>query len=220
MRHGLACDDWDPASVTYHVTNFYTDQPDLVEATLNLPVEVSPSSQFSYCSASTVVLGAILTKATGMSIAEFAKRSLFDPLGLDITRWGSLPGGWTDTGGDLQMSPRDMARLGLLMLHNGNWNGKQVISEEWVQQSIKEHESLEFNQTWGKGYGYLWWLSDVPIAGRTVHSFAASGAGGQVIAIFPDLGMVIVITGGNYDNDEGQPFQIMQRFILPAVQAP
>ena len=118
------------------------------------------------------------------------------------------------------MSPRDMARLGLLMLHNGNWNGKQVISEEWVQQSIKEHESLEFNQTWGKGYGYLWWLSDVPIAGRTVHSFAASGAGGQVIAIFPDLGMVIVITGGNYDNDEGQPFQIMQRFILPAVQAP
>ncbi len=220
MRHGLACDDWDPTSVAYHKTNFYTDQPDLVKATLNLPVEVSPGSQFSYCSASTVVLGAILTKATGMSIAEFAKRYLFAPLGLDITRWGSLLGGWTDTGGDLQMSPRDMARLGLLMLHNGNWNGEQIIPEDWIHQSIQEHVSLEFNQTWGKNYGYLWWLSDVPIAGTNVHSFAASGAGGQVIAIFPDLDMVIVITGGNYDNDEGQPFQIMQRFILPAVLAP
>jgi CubicO group peptidase (beta-lactamase class C family) len=76
---------------------------------------------------------------------------------------------------------------------------------------------LEFNPTWGNNYGYLWWLSDVVIVATRVHSFAASGAGGQVIAVFPDLAMVIVITGGNYENDEGQPFQIMERFILPAV---
>lgn len=83
------------------------------------------------------------------------------------------------------------------MLHNGNWNGKQIIPEDWIRQSTQEHVSLEFNQTWGNGYGYLWWLSDVNINGTPMHSYAASGVGGQVIAIFPDLDMVIVITGGN-----------------------
>ena len=85
------------------------------------------------------------------------------------------------------------------------------------QQSTQEHVALEFNETWGNGYGYLWWLSDVQISGLPVHSLAASGVGGQVITVFPEQNMVIVITGGNYQNDDGQPFQIMEKFILPAV---
>jgi CubicO group peptidase (beta-lactamase class C family) len=219
MRHGIACDDWDPDSVTYYKHNFENNQPDTVEATLDLPMETLPGMLYSYCSASTVVLGGVLSKVTGTTIPRFAEQYLFDPLGIGFAAWRSLPGGWTDTCGDLEMRPRDMARLGQLMLQAGNWNGKQIIPADWIDQSIQEHVPLEFNQTWGNGYGYLWWLSDVPIAGTSVHSFAASGAGGQVITIFPDLNMVIVITGGNYQNDEGQPFEIMERFILPAVVA-
>jgi len=98
-----------------------------------------------------------------------------------------------------------------------NTNGEQIISEDWIRRSTQEQVSLEFNETWGNGYGYLWWLSDVQIGGTPVHSFAASGYGGQVIAVFPDLDMVVVITGGNYEHDEGQPFQVMEKFILPAV---
>jgi CubicO group peptidase (beta-lactamase class C family) len=217
MRHGLECDDWDPSSVTYHVNNFELNQPNAIEATLNLPMEAVPGSQYSYCSASTVVLGGVLTKALGMSLAKFANFNLFFTLGVQRAVWTYVPGGWVDTGGGMQMLPRDMARLGLMMLQNGSWGGEQIIPEEWVEQSIQAHVPLEINSTWGNGYGYLWWLSDVQIFGATVHSFAASGAGGQVIAIFPRLDMVVVITGGNYQNDEGQPFQIMEEFILPAA---
>jgi CubicO group peptidase (beta-lactamase class C family) len=109
-----------------------------------------------------------------------------------------------------------MTRLGLMMLQDGSWNGTQIPPKDWIEQSIRKHVSLAFNQTWGNAYGYLWWLSGVLIAGTALHSFAASGVGGQVIAILPELDMVVVLTGGNYDNDEGQPFQ-MERFILPAV---
>ena len=122
-----------------------------------------------------------------------------------------------DTGGSLQMRPRDMAKVGLMVLQNGYWNGKQIVPEAWIRQSTEEHLPLPFNEAWGSGYGYLWWISDVKISGRMAHSVSASGAGGQVISIYPELNMVIVITGGNYDNDEGYPFQIMQKFILPAV---
>ena len=217
MRHGWACDDWDPASVTYYEKNFELNQPNPISATLNLPLEASPGVQYSYCSASTVVLGGVLTKALGMSLPKFANFNLFFPLGIEHAMWSYVPGGWVDTGGNLQMLPRDMARLGMLMLQNGNWNGEQVVPEAWVEQSIQPHVPLEFNSTWGNNYGYLWWLSDVPIFGTTVHSFAASGAGGQVIAIFPRLNMVVVFTGGNYDNDQGQPYQIMEEYILPAA---
>ncbi len=152
-----------------------------------------------------------------MGIPEYADEVLFAPLGIETALWSRAPGGWTDTGGSLQMRPRDMARLGLLMLQDGNWDGVQVVPEEWVRQSVQEHVRLSFNETWGRGYGYLWWLSEVPVAGRVVRSFAASGAGGQAIVVFPELEMVVVITGGNYDDDQGQPFEIMERFILPAV---
>jgi CubicO group peptidase (beta-lactamase class C family) len=136
-------------------------------------LEALPGSQYSYCSASTVVLGGVLAKATGMSIAKFAKQNLFDPTGIKLATWSSIPGGWTDTGGNVQMNPCDMTRIGLLVLQNGKWNGEQVVPEAWIQQSIQAHVPLEFNQTWGNGYGYPWWLSDVRIVGTRVHSFAA-----------------------------------------------
>jgi CubicO group peptidase (beta-lactamase class C family) len=219
MRHGIDCNDWDPDSITYYEKDFPYDQPDAIAATLNLPMLTLPGTRFSYCSASMMVLGAVIAKASGMSIPEYAKKYLLDPLGTKFSTWMSGPGGVTDTAGSMEMRPRDMARLGQLVLQNGNWNGEQIVPEDWIRRSTQEHVALEFNQTWGKGYGYLWWLSDVQVAGTHIHSIAASGAGGQVITIFPELNMVIVITGGNYTNDEGQPFQIMERFILPAVLA-
>jgi CubicO group peptidase (beta-lactamase class C family) len=217
MRHGWECDDWDPDSATYYLNDWEGSQPDLVAATLNLPPATAPGSHFSYCSASTVVLGGLIANATGMSIPEYADEVLFDPLGIESALWSRAPGGWTDTGGSLQMRPRDMARFGLLMLQDGNWDGVQVVPEPWVGQSVQENLRLPFNETWGRGYGYLWWLSEVPVWSKVVRSFAASGAGGQAIVAFPELEMVVVISGGNYDDDAGQPFEILERFILPAV---
>ena len=165
MRHGWECNDWDPDSRTYYLGNWESSQPNPVAATLNLPSVAAPGSRFSYCSASTIVLGGLIANATGTGIPEYADEVLFSPLGIETALWSRAAGGWTDTGGSLQMRPRDMARLGLLMLQDGNWDGLQVVPERWVRQSVQAHVRLSFNETWGRGYGYLWWLSEVPVAG-------------------------------------------------------
>jgi CubicO group peptidase (beta-lactamase class C family) len=218
MQTGMECDDWDPASRTYYQKN-QPDQTDDIGFILNFPMETTPGSSFAYCTSGAAVLNALLIKVTGMELPAFADRYLFQPLGMKGVVWDISSGGWKNIDGISGMYPREMARLGLLLLQNGKWQGEQPIPQTWIEQSTREHVALAFNTTWGKGYGYLWWLSDVPIAGKMVHSFAASGHGVQVIAVFPELNMVVVFTGSNYDNDVGQPFEIMERFILPAVLA-
>jgi CubicO group peptidase (beta-lactamase class C family) len=226
MRHGWECDDHDPDSATYMYGNFEVNHMDQIRGTLNLPMETTPSSHFSYCNSSTIVLGGVLAKATGMSLPELAKQSLFEPLGIESVMWIPSPTWpsvtirepkWTDTGKGLDMRPRDMARIGLMMLHNGNWNGQQIIPADWIQESLQQHVTLDDNPRWGNGYGYLWWLSEVFIFGSNVHSFAAIGGGGQIIAVFPRMNMVVVFTGSNYETGEQQVLEILEEFILPAA---
>jgi CubicO group peptidase (beta-lactamase class C family) len=218
MRHGWECDEWDPSSITYWDKDFDIKHDDLVKATLELPMETDPGTHFSYCTPGTVVLGAVLERATGMKISKFARENLFDPLGIKNPTWATVPGGWTQAGGYVNMLPRDMAKIGLLVLQKGNWNGEQIISEDWIRLSTQEHVSLDSDQpSWGRCYGYLWRLGDVRIFGTLVKSIYAIGGWQQVIAIFPALDMVVVIVGGDYEEHLGQPFEILERFILPAA---
>lgn len=219
MRHGFDCDDWDSASPSYYLKNQPWRQDEILYI-LNLPMAAQPGSDFSYCTWGTTLLNALLIRQTGMELPVFAYRNLFLPLGINDVNWDSTSGDWQYIDGISTMRLRDMAKIGQLMLQNGLWNGKQIIPEDWIERSTTEWVSLPFNLAWGKGYGYLWWISAVPVQGRVVHSFAASGHGGQVIAIFPDLKMVVVLSGGNYEKDQGQPFEIMERFILPAIIQP
>jgi len=217
MRHGLDCDDWLPGSRTYWRKDFEYKTKDVIASVFSLPMETTPGSHFSYCSPAVDLLGGLLSRATRTSVTQFANQTLFHPLGITARGFLMLPGGWPNASGNVYLTGREMAKIGQMVLQEGRWEGEQVVPEEWIRVSTREQLPLVFNTTWGKGYGYLWWLSDVPVGGSLVHSVCASGAGGQVITIFPDLQMVVVITGGNYENDEGQPFQIMERYILPAV---
>ncbi|PKO11593.1 MAG: hypothetical protein CVU39_28495 [Chloroflexi bacterium HGW-Chloroflexi-10] len=216
MRTGLECDDWDPASRTYY-NKPQPDRLDEIKYILNIPMVSRPGSVFSYCTMGTTVLNALLSKTTGVALPAFATQFLLQPLGINNVVWDGSSGEWKNVDGVTFIRPRQMAKIGQLVLQNGNWNGKQILPQDWIEQSTLKHVSLHFNDSWGNGYGYLWWLSEVKIAGTQVHSISASGHGGQVITIFPDLNMVVVITGGNYENDAGQPFENMERFILPAV---
>jgi len=219
MRHGWECDDWDPASRTYYDNDHPLDRSDLVETILYFPMESSPGASFSYCTSGTYVLNALLTKVTGMELSSFGEQYLFEPLGIESVSWIPFWGGWPEIGGVQSMRPRDMAKIGLLVLQNGNWNGEQIISEDWIRLSTQEHLSLDPDQqpSWGEGYGYLWWLGDVRIIGSSVRSVCALGGWQQVIAIFPKQDLVVVINGGDHEDYEGQAFQIMEKFILPAV---
>ena len=218
MRHGWECDDWDPASRTYYGKDHPLDRSDVVETILYFPMESSPGSSFSYCTSASYVLNAILIKVRGMELSSFAEQSLFGPLGIESVTWLPFLGGWAEIGGVQYMRPRDMAKIGLLVLQNGNWEGEQIIPEDWIRLSTQEHVSLDADTpSWGKGYGYLWRVGNPRIVGSRVQSVYAMGGWQQVIAIFPKLNMVVVINGGDDVSYEGQVFQIMEDFILPAV---
>jgi CubicO group peptidase (beta-lactamase class C family) len=104
--------------------------------------------------------------------------------------------------GSLQLRPRDMAKLGMLLRNDGKWKGKQVISADWIRKSI----SPQISTSGPEKYGYLWWLGELPGREGTQPVVYASGNGSQFIAWFPEMDLIMVTTGGNEDN--GRHFAI------------
>jgi CubicO group peptidase (beta-lactamase class C family) len=108
-----------------------------------------------------------------------------------------------------------MMRIGLLVLQRGRWGERQLVSREWIDQSTSEQTQLDG----GKPYGYLWWRTTFPHRGRQVSAIFAGGNGGQYIFVIPDLELVAVFTGGNYNSKRAQrPFRLLERYVLPAVR--
>ncbi len=160
-----------------------------VEAAINLSFNEDPGTLFNYCTANTQILSGILTKLTGKRLRNYAQENLFTPLGIPENRWswGMDEAGYAFGGFGMNLRLRDMARFGYLYLNEGYWDGKQLISAQWVQESTR----AQINTGYGPAYGYLWWIhpgSDFP-------SYEAQGSGGQSIYIIPGLDMVVVVTG-------------------------
>lgn len=174
--------------------------PDWVQFTLDLKVAHIPGTHFEYCSPGMHVLSAILQQATGMQTAEFARLYLFEPLGITDFLWETDPNGYSDGWAGLYMHPRDLAKIGYLMLHQGRWGDQQIVSPEWVREATR----LQKKTGQGDNYGYGWW---VPPADQFVE-FAAEGRGGQYIRVIPPLDMVVVTTGGGFEWNDITPLLI------------
>lgn len=173
---------------------------------LKSKMETKPGEKFRYSSKCSNILGGIIYTLENKQADEFAKEVLFNKLGISEFRWekenGLLP---YDLG--LEMYPRDMAKIGLLVLNNGKWKGEQIVPEEWIIASTKPYvaESEFFD------YGYQWWYRSKrnkswwndPVRGsKSEHDmFLALGAGGQYIMVIRDLNMVIVTTSSDYRKD-------------------
>ena len=125
---------------------------DWVQFMLGLPMAEPPGTRFENCNGASFLLSAIIQKATGMNALEFAKKHLFNYLGTDDLNWPANPQGITIGWADLQLTPRDMAKIGQMMLKGGRWQGMQIISQNWVNQSTQAHIKAG-----GYDYGYQWW---------------------------------------------------------------
>lgn len=182
---------------------------DWVKYTLDLPMTDSAGGKGMYCSGNPITMGRIIEKATGQPLKRFAEQYLFKPLGIDKYVWNFEP---TKTSSEtfcqLYLTPREMAQFGQLYLNKGRWNGKPVISSEWVEQSLKKHSVIQ-----GVNYGYLWWNKYLDANGVRYYSYGAQGNGGQKIYIFQDLDMVVVVTGGNY-NSQSPSDELIEKYIL------
>jgi len=174
--------------------------PDWVQFTLDLKAKHIPGTYFEYCSPGMHVLSAILQEATGMATSDFARLNLFEPLGITDFIWESDPQGYSDGWAGLYLSPNDVAKIGYLMLHQGQWEDKQVVSSDWVKEATK------FQKKTGRGdnYGYGWW---VPPPTQFIE-FAAEGRGGQYIRVLPELDLIVVTTGGGFEWNDIVPMLV------------
>ena len=194
---------------------------DWIKFYLDQPLAASPGDSFSYATSGVVTLGNIITRASDLRIPDFANRYLFGPLHITAYRWpitnsrGSQ--GLAMTGGGLSLRPRDMAKFGQLYLSDGKWLGQQIISPEWIKQSIQKHAT---SNLYGEDFGYLWRMIDRDVDGTFIRSYEAWGNGGQFIMVFPSLELVAVFTGENYGKfpEMERPFELVDRYILPAVK--
>ncbi|MCP4726811.1 MAG: serine hydrolase, partial [bacterium] len=161
----------------------------------SLPLETTPGTNWTYSNGCSYVLGGIITKATGMSAHEFANQYLCKPLGIEIPRWPTIPDGYTIGGGDLEITPRDMAKFGMLYLNDGYMDGKQLFPDNWVNDSLTDYSGIveNFSTFHNQRYGYLWWLTDV----GGVDLWHTSGYGGNYIFTYPEKNVIFVTTADN-----------------------
>ncbi len=174
--------------------------PDWLQAALDRPMVDEPGTKFCYDGPGMHMLSGILQEATGQTALEFGQQYLFGPLGIHDAIWDVDPQGYNRGWGDLYLTPASAAKIGYLWLHQGNWEGRQIVSKEWVLGSV--HPQIRpVNHDYAYGYG--WWINNS-------HYFAA-GRGGQEIRVFPMQNTVVVITGGGYD------FHDIEGFLVPSV---
>lgn len=218
MRAGF---DWSEANYAGSPLQQLNDcQCDWMKFVLNWPMRDEPGTRFEYNSGGVILLGGVIRNATGMPTDVFAQRSLFDPLGITQARWYYGQDGSPHTGGGLNMRPRDMAKIGYLVLRDGRWEDKQIVSEDWLKQSMQH--AVRSPRTFGShwvDYGYLWWLLSLDSEGPDADIYTASGAYGQWIFIIPRFDMVVVVTGNaQTSTDWAGPVEFLYTDILRAVQ--
>lgn len=216
MNSGFDCDDSDSASPgNEDAIQEQRQEPDWWRYSLGVPMARDPGTKAVYCSMNPNLLGAVLGRQTGRWLPDLFRELIAEPMG--IVRYGInlMPTGDAYLGGGIQMQPRDFLKFGQLVLDGGKWRGRAIVPQAWIERSTAPSVTLSDN-----GYGYLWWIVDVPYEGRNVRTVQALGNGGQNIIAIPELDLAIVFLGGNYS--DGKPANyarktLLPKFILPAV---
>jgi CubicO group peptidase (beta-lactamase class C family) len=202
MRPGLDCAD--------EKLKFAMEaSEDWVQFALDLPMASPPGEKLVYCGAGIHLLSAIVGKATGMSASSYAQTRLFDPIGIAASEidWWADPQGVSLGGYGLNLKPRDMAKLGLLLQRGGKWDDKQVIPEKWVATASAVHSPGDND----KNYGYTLWVYPT--------YFAAEGLGEQMIQIVNDRDMVVAITAAISEHRGPATRNLLEDYIIPAASA-
>ena len=216
MTAGFFCDDNNPeAPGNEDLMQEQTAEPDWYRYTLNVPMVSQPGEKIVYCSAEANLAGGMLERIAGEPLPDLFDRLVARPLGMGRYHLFLSPTGTAYGGGGHRFLPRDFLKLAQLMVNDGRWEGRQIISREWARQSGAALRKLTPTQT----YGYLWNSVSYPYRGRALHAYFAGGNGGQIFMGIPELDLVIGFTGGNYSDPA--LFIPQRKFvpehILPAV---
>ena len=222
MSSGYDCDDNDgtrPGS-----ENTLLDEqkdPDYYSYTLRLPLEpnLEPGQEAVYCSINPNLVGDVIATAAQEPLLDLFTDLLAEPLQLQDYHLTLQPTGEPYMGGGIKWLPRDFMKFGQLMLNGGVWEGKRVLSKDYVVRSTFPLYGLRDHSPSFK-YGYLWWITDFPYRDKTVRAYYASGNGGNYVLVFPELDMVVAFFAGNYADHAVQVTlkEYIPKFILSALK--
>lgn len=226
MRSGI---EWDEAALD---TGVYGGEEllaqDVTAIALDFPMAHPPGTAWNYSTLDVQLISAIFQHAMGQSLESYAAKRLFDPLGIREYEWLADGMGTTVGGQNLSMTPRDMAKLGLLYLHGGEWEGSQLVPAEWVERSVTPQNSEAYYEPTGKSeviewYGYLWWTWE-PEWYLGYRAFQARGYAGQQVLVFPELDMIVAATANlegvtpkESEDQEAEIFACIIEWIFPAL---
>ena len=209
---------WDESSTAYtdplNNAASMESSEDWLRYILSLPMENKPGEKFVYNSGITILLSHILFIATDMHVDEYAKKYLFEPLGINNFYWKKTPKGLTDTEGGLYLSSRDFAKIGLLYLQNGQWDNVQILDKDWVTATMSPDTEISESR---RKFGFQWWL--VPYTGGEENwIYSGSGYGGQFLLIVPEYSLVMVFNGWNIFDKPRPSIEYLSERVLKAIQ--
>ncbi|KQB39833.1 serine hydrolase domain-containing protein [Flavobacterium aquidurense] len=223
MKSGFDCEEFND---TKDCEDNMSQSKNWVEYSLNLPMKNKPGEVWAYTSVNPMILSGIIKKATNMSVKDFAKKYLFDPLNISSYKWTVDPSGNAMTAGSFYMLPIDMLKISQLVKDKGVYNHKQIISKKWIAQSTvcnimipdfsfmkSSRSKIGFPQP--AYYGYYWYRETIKTNNIEENLLFASGNGGQYIFIIERLNLTVVFTQGNYGSFKAkQAFEILAKYIL------
>lgn len=218
MRSGLAAFDEDPASPGNE--DKLDAAPDPLAFLRSVPRADPPGSRYRYNSLTAYTAGVVVAKATGRSLADFARTSLFAPLGIRRWQWASDAAGFTKGQGNLSLTTREFATIGEMVRGNGQYRGRRIVSTNWIQSALAPKFAISQSDPYADGYGYFWYSKVQQIDGKSIPVSFASGNGGNKIYVIPSHHMVVAITSSAYGHGYGQRrSQAILQAILSADQA-
>jgi CubicO group peptidase (beta-lactamase class C family) len=219
--------DWDESSIPYSNpanSEIAMDMaPDRFRYILERRVVMEPGKRWTYCGGATALLARIVAKGTGKPLHAFAREALFDPLGLGPTEWMAGTDGEPIAASGLRMSPRDMARIGMMMSSGGLVGDRRVVPASWLERCTAPIVAVDEVRR----YGYHWYMGYIafgtPLGWAARHLepwWGAFGEGGQRLFVLPELKLVVAVTAGNYGTDDQwmPPTRVLREVVLASIQ--
>ena len=206
MTSGMQCLDADTNGLDWWVD--FLNKSDWPSTFVDQPMNAEPGEEFYYCDGSANLVSAILQEAVGMPLYTFANQYLYTPLGIDEIFWHQLGGGYYNGSTGVFIRPEDFAKIGSLLLADGNWQGEQIVSSEWIDASTTKYVEGTFSD-W---YGYYWWVDNEGY-------ISAFGLGSQLLYVIPEENLIAVVFS---QPEEGRFYEIyaediLEDLILPSI---
>lgn len=215
MTLGLAWDEMRPYTDPANSEIAMENAPDRYRFILEQPIAAEPGTRWTYSGGAVALIGAIIARGTGQSLPDFLKTALLAPLGIEAFEWASGRDGIPSAASGLRLRPRDLLRIGQLVLNQGAWGDRQIISAAWLAATATPETKTDDE---GFEYSRFWWLGRLPTPALPGPRrwIGGLGNGGQRLWLMPDADLVAVIHCGNYNAPDQwvTPLRVWREIVL------